>query len=59
MHTVTYIGSDGLTNTIELPIATSFEDEPVMDGFEAVARAAAHESDLVLVEDWLLAIEAA
>jgi hypothetical protein len=53
MNSVTYTNYEGLTNTIEFPMATRYEDEPLMEGFEAIARAAAHEADLVIIEDWL------
>lgn len=53
MHRVTYTDSTGLVNTFEFPTATQIEDEPIMDGFEHVAQAAAHEADFVLIEDWL------
>lgn len=55
MHSLTYTDSQGLTNVFEFPTATTIEDEPVMEGFEHVAQAAAHNASLVLAEDWLSA----
>lgn len=56
MHSVTYTDSTGLTNVFEFPTATRIEDEPCMDGFDTIAGAAAHEADLVMAEDWLMAV---
>lgn len=53
MHSVTYTDSQGLTSIFEFPTSTQIEDEPLMEGFDHVAQAAAHEADMVLIEDWL------
>lgn len=58
MHTVVFTDVEGNVARFAFPTATRIIEEPVMDGFEDVAQAAAHEADMVMVEDWLAAHEA-